>query len=121
MLWLQPEYYDLYARCSVAEAAAYQPAQRSVISKEQREQALALLATDQSLRQIADQVAIFYWAVFRLAQRFADPDAERPRRQRHKLTYAQQQAALDLLARGMSLRAVAKQFDVSYASIVRLL
>jgi DNA invertase Pin-like site-specific DNA recombinase len=120
MLWLKPEYYDLYARRSVTAAAEYQPAQRTSISKEQREQALALLATDQSLRQIADQLGVSYWVVLRLAQRFADSGTERPRHQRPKLTDSQQQEALDLLAQGLSLRAVAKQFGVSYASIDRI-
>jgi DNA invertase Pin-like site-specific DNA recombinase len=120
MLWLKPEYYDRLARRSALEAAEYQPAQRSSITKEQREQALALLCTDQSLRQIADQVGISYWAVLRLAQRFADPDTQRPSHQRPKLSAAEQQAVLGLLASGMSLRAVAKQFDVSYASIDRI-
>jgi DNA invertase Pin-like site-specific DNA recombinase len=120
MLWLKPEYYDRYARRSASEAAEYQPAHRSSITKEQRAQALALLGTDQSLRQIADHVGISYWAVLRLAQRFMDPDTERPRHQRPKLSDAEQQAALGLLAGGLSLRAVAKQFDVSYASIDRI-
>jgi len=78
---------------------------------------LALLGTDQSLRQIADQVGR---AVLRLAQRFVDRDTQRPSHQRPKLSDAEQQAALGLLASGMSLRAVAKQFDVSYASIDRI-
>jgi len=120
MLWLKPEHYDRYARRSAAEAADYQPAQRSSITREQRERVLALLGTDQSLRQIADQVGISYWAVLRLAQRFADPATQRPSHQRPKLSAAEQQTVLDLLATGMSLRAVAKQFDVSYASIDRI-
>jgi hypothetical protein len=61
-----------------------------------------------------------YWVVLRLAQRFAAPDMERPSHQRPKLSDAEQQAVLGLLASGMSLRAVAKQFDVSYASIDRI-
>ena len=77
-------------------------------------------AFEHALQQIADQVGISYWAVFRLAQRFADPDAPRPSHQRPKLSDAEQQAVLGLLARGMSLRAVAKQFGVSYASIDRI-
>jgi DNA invertase Pin-like site-specific DNA recombinase len=120
MLWLKPEHYERYARRSAAEAAEYQPAQRSSITKEQRERALALLGTDQSLRQIADQVGISYWAVLRLAQRFAERDTQRPSHQRPKLSDAEQQTALGLLASGMSLRAVAKQFGVSYASIDRI-
>jgi transposase len=120
MLWLKPEYLDRYARRSASEAAAYQPAQRSSVTKEQRERALAVLGANQSLRQIADQIGISYWAVLRLAQRFADPDTQRPSQQRPKLLEAEQQAALDLVARGMSLRAVAKQFDVFYASIDRI-
>jgi transposase len=120
MLWLKPEYYDRYARRSAAAAAEYQPAQRSSVTNEQRERALALLATDQSLQQIADLVGISYWAALRLAQRFADPDAQLPSHQRSKLSDAEQQAVVGLLASGMSLRAVAKQFDVSYASIDRI-
>jgi DNA invertase Pin-like site-specific DNA recombinase len=120
VLWLKSEYHDRYARRSISEAAEYQPAQRSTISNEQREQTLELLATDQSLRQIAEQVGVSYWIVLRLAQRYADPDSDRPKHQRPKLSDAQQQAALSLLAQGMSLRAVAKQFGVSYASIDRM-
>ncbi len=120
MLWLKPEYYDQYARRSAAEATEYQPAQRSSITKEQRERALALLGADQGLQQIADQVGISYWAVLRLAQRFADPDTQRPSHQRPKLSVTEQQTVLGLLASGMSLRAVAKQFGVSYASIDRI-
>lgn len=120
MLWLKPEYYDRYARRSAAEATEYQPAQRSSISNEQRERALALLGTDQSLQQIADHVGISYWAVLRLAQRFTDPDARRPSHQRPKLSAAEQQAVLGMLESGMSLRAVAKQFGMSYASIDRI-
>jgi transposase len=120
MLWLKPEHYDRHARRSASEAADYQPAQRSTITQEQRAQALALLNTDQSLRQIADQVGISYWAVLRLAQRFADPNTQRPSHQRPKLSDGEQQTVLGLLASGMSLRAVAKQFGVSYASIDRI-
>src|SRR5262249_43686914 len=53
MLWLKPEYHDRYAQRSSSAAAEYQPAQRSSITKEQREQALALLGTEQSLRRVA--------------------------------------------------------------------
>jgi hypothetical protein len=45
---------------------------------------------------------------------------QRPRHQRPKLSDAEQQAVLGLLASGMSVRAVAKQFGVSYASIDRM-
>jgi IS30 family transposase len=58
--------------------------------------------------------------VLRLAQRFADPDTQRPSHQRPKLSDAEQQTVLGLLASGMSLRAVAKQVGVSYASIDRI-
>jgi site-specific DNA recombinase len=120
IIWLKPEFYDRDAGRSASEAAAYEPAQRSRLTQEQRQMALELLRTGQSLQQIADKVGCSYWALLRLARRFVDPESARPPQQRPKLSAEQQAEVLDLLASGMSLRAVARRFGVSYASIDRI-
>jgi len=88
------------------------------LTPQQRDDALAQLRAGQSPQQVADALGVSYWVILRLIKR-RDP-AHLPAQQQPKLTPAQQLGARRMLAQGMTLRQVGRQFGVSYGAIWRL-
>jgi transposase len=94
------------------------PFRSSNLRTQLREEALARLRAGQSPQQVADHFGVSYWVILRLLKRH-DP-AKLPAQQQPKLTPEQQAEARRMLADGMTLRQVGRQFGVSYGAIWRL-
>ena len=94
------------------------PFRSSNLRAQLREEALAQLRAGQSPQQVADTFGVSYWVILRLLKRH-DP-AKLPAQQQPKLTPEQQTEARRMLAEGMTLRQVGRQFGVSYGAIWRL-
>jgi transposase-like protein len=93
------------------------------LTSAQRQEALASLNADVSLRKVAEQFKVNHESLRKFAKQEGiglQPWGQRLTPTEQKLTAEQQEEILTLLGAGTSLRRVAKQFDMSRQSLRRL-
>src|SRR5258708_32175274 len=94
------------------------------LTLEQQQEALTLLKADMPFREVAGRFGVHHESIRQLALREGVELAPRGQKltpTERKLTPEQQQEARELVAAGLSVRKVAKQFGVSRQSLGKLL